>query len=104
MDGFVKVAAVADIPAGTARCVEVNGKRVAVFHVAGEFYAIDDRCSHAEASLSEGTIDGDRVECPRHGAWFNIKTGAALSLPALMPVATYRVKVVDEEVYVSVDA
>lgn len=101
MADFLKVALVADVPVGTARCVIVNGTKVALFNVEGEIFAIDDTCSHAEASLSEGTIDGDRVECPRHGACFNIKTGAALTLPAMVPVATYRVKIEDGAILVA---
>lgn len=102
MADFVRVANVSDVPVGTAQCVIVNGTKVALFNIAGEFFAIDDTCSHAEASLSAGAIDGDRVECPRHGACFNIKTGAALTLPAMVPVATYRVKIEGNDVFVAV--
>lgn len=102
MASFVKVADASDIPEGSARCVEVEGKRIALFHVEGEFYAIDDTCSHAEASLSEGTISGDTVACPRHGAKFSVKTGAALSLPAFAPVNTYEVKREQDEIYIRV--
>lgn len=102
MASFVKVAHVSDIPEGTARCVEVDGERVALFHIEGEFYAINDTCSHAEASLSEGKITGDKVVCPRHGAQFSVKTGAALSLPAFAPVDTYEVKREQDEIFVRV--
>lgn len=102
MADFVKVAKVSEVPSGTARCVSVNGSKIALFNIEGEFYAIDDTCSHAEASLSEGAIDGDRVECPKHGACFNIKTGEALSFPAFTPVATYEVKIDDEDILISV--
>lgn len=83
---------------------DVDGHRVALFHLKGEFYAIDDICTHEEASLSDGAIDGDTVECPWHGALFNIKTGAALTMPAVTPVRTYAVKVEGDQVLVDVAA
>lgn len=103
MATFHRVAAVADVPEGGSLCVTVDGQRVALFKLAGDIYAIDDCCSHAEASLSAGAVQGDEVICPRHGARFSIKTGAALSLPAIAPVETFPVKVEGDDVLVSVD-
>lgn len=99
---FVKVAAVEDIPQGTSACFDVEGRRVAVFHLADGFYAIDDNCSHDEASLSAGEIINGTVACPRHGAKFDIATGRALTLPAVLPVDTFKVKVEDGSVFVDV--
>ncbi len=101
MAEFVKVAKVSEIPPGTSRCVLVGNKKVALFNVDGEFYAIDDMCSHAEASLSEGPFEGEVVTCPRHGAKFNVKTGEALSMPAWAPVDTFKVKVEGDDIYVA---
>lgn len=101
MAEFVAVAKAEELPPGHKMCVIVKGRRVALFNVDGTVYAIDDTCSHAEASLSEGELYGDVVVCPRHGARFNVRTGAALSLPAWAPVATYRVKVEDGEIKVA---
>ncbi|MBI3947177.1 MAG: non-heme iron oxygenase ferredoxin subunit [Armatimonadetes bacterium] len=101
MPDFVKVAAVNEIAAGEAKRVEVGGERVALFNVAGEFYAISDVCSHAEASLSEGFVEEDVVECPLHGARFNVRTGKNLSLPALFPVARYEVRLSGEDILVA---
>lgn len=101
MAEFVKVAKVSEIPPGTSRCVLVGNKKVALFNVDGEFYAIDDMCSHAEASLSEGHFEGEVVTCPRHGAKFNVKTGEALSMPAWAPVDTFKVKVEGDDIYVA---
>lgn len=103
MAKFHRVAAVADVPEGGSLCVNVDGQRVALFKLAGDIYAIDDCCSHAEASLSAGAVEGDQVICPRHGARFSIKTGAALTLPATAPVETFDVRVDGDDVYVSVD-
>lgn len=102
MARFVKVAKASDVPVGGALCVNVQGQKIALFNLAGEIYAIDDTCSHAEASLSEGTVDGECVACPRHGALFNIKTGQAQTLPAWAPVETYEVKLDGDDVLISV--
>lgn len=73
---------------------------VAVFNVSGDFYAVDDTCTHEEYSLADGYIDGDIVECPLHMAKFSICTGKALSLPATANLAAYPVKVEDGVVFV----
>lgn len=80
--------------------VEINGSVVAVFKVDNEFFAIQNRCSHAEASLSEGEVYDCKVECPLHGAEFDLKTGEALTLPATKPVATYTTEVNENSVLV----
>lgn len=90
-----------DLPTDSGTCVEVDGTAVAVFRVGDEAYAIADRCSHAEASLCEGEVFDGEVECPRHGATFDVMTGKALTLPATVPVATYRTEVRNGEVFVS---
>lgn len=100
---FHRVAHAADIPEGSGRCFTVNGKKIAVFRVGDAFYAVDDTCTHAEASLSEGEVSGHEVECPRHGARFDLRTGEALCLPATRPVDTYPVRVEDGEVLVAVE-
>jgi 3-phenylpropionate/trans-cinnamate dioxygenase ferredoxin subunit len=96
------VGADTDIPPGHAALVEVDGVPVAVFNVNGEFHAVDDVCSHAEASLSEGELDPDNctIECPMHGSCFDLRTGEPLSLPAYDPI---RVDVVDGILRVAVD-
>lgn len=90
------------VPPGSGKLFEVEGYRVALFNLGGQFYAIDDICTHEEASLSDGPIDGETVECPWHGAMFNIKTGAALTMPAVTPVRTYAVKVQGDQVHIDV--
>jgi 3-phenylpropionate/trans-cinnamate dioxygenase ferredoxin subunit len=98
----VHVAAVADIPEGSAKKVMIEGRPVAVVHAEGSFYALDDTCSHAEASLSEGEVDTDEmtIECPLHGSLFALKTGRPRTLPAYEPVNTYEVRVEDGQVFV----
>ena len=98
---FVRGARRADIPPGAIVRVEAGGHAIAVANVDGEFYAIDDTCTHEEASLSEGGLTGEVVVCARHGARFNVKTGRVLSLPAVRSVATYAVKVEGDDVLVA---
>jgi len=97
----VLVGALLDLPQDTGTCVDVDGVAVAVFRSERDVFALADRCSHAEASLCEGEVFDGEVECPLHGATFDIFTGKALTLPATKPVATYRTEVRDGDVFVS---
>ena len=98
---FVKVCSVAEIPAGGAIAVKIDDTPVAVVRSGDSVYAISDICSHAEVSLSEGEIYGTTIECWMHGSCFDLRTGEPTNPPATQPVATYRVKVEDGDVYVS---
>lgn len=93
MGKFVKVATVEEIPPGQGKQVEVQGRSIALFHVGEVFYAIDNTCTHAGGPLAEGTLEGEEVECPWHGARFSIKTGEALTPPAGEPATAYKVQV-----------
>ena len=102
----IHIGAAADIPEGEARVVssEAAGTRddVAVVHAEdGAFYAIDDTCTHEDASLAEGWVEGTELECPLHSARFCLKTGAALCLPATQPVGVHRVEERDGELYLT---
>ena len=94
------VATFGELSEGVGLKVDLGEHRVAVFLVNGEVFAIGDRCSHAEASLSEGEIYDHEVECPRHGSAFDIRSGEPLSLPATKPVPVYRATVDGGTVYV----
>ncbi len=83
--------------------MEIGEHRIAMFRVGDAVYAIGDRCSHAEASLSEGEIFDGEVECPRHGSAFDLATGTPQTLPATRPVPVYAVEVVDGDVYVTIE-
>ena len=95
MAEWVEVARVVDFPPGTVRTVEVEGTQIAVFNLNGQYYAIEDVCSHQAETLSDGAVEGGEIVCPRHGARFSIVTGAALSPPAYEPVASFPVRVDD---------
>lgn len=102
MPEFIKVAKVTDIAEGKGMCVDVNGKKIGLFNLAGEVFAIDDICTHAHASLSEGDVTGDEIACPLHFATFNIRTGECTSPPADEDLATYVVRVVGDDIEVEV--
>ena len=95
-----------DIPDGTALRVDVDGLDVALVHSEGKIFAIDDVCSHAEVSLSEGEVEGCFIECWLHGSRFDLRTGEPTGPPAVEPVATYQARVEgtgdDATIYVSV--
>jgi 3-phenylpropionate/trans-cinnamate dioxygenase ferredoxin subunit len=99
----VKVATKSDVPAGNVRVFQANGRRIALANVDDEhFYAVDDVCTHDNGPLGEGTLDGSLIECPRHGARFDLATGAVRALPAVRPIRTYPVRFEGDDVYVDV--
>ena len=98
MGTLVKVAEKKDLPAGKAIAVAVNGKQIALFNVNDQYYAIDDTCTHAGGSLSEGEIEGTTVTCPWHGATFDITNGKVLSEPAPEGVKSYKIHLEEEDI------
>ena len=102
MSDFVPVAKVTDIPDPGKELVEVDERLIALFHVGGEFFALDDVCTHDGGPLAEGTLEDHTIACPRHGAKFDIRTGAALTMPATKPTRSYQVKVEGDQVFVRV--
>ncbi len=99
---FVKVAKVSDIPPGQVKVFEAAGRRVCVCNVDGQFFAIADLCTHDDGPLGEGELVSNQIECPRHGARFDVTTGKPLCLPAVVPVPTYPVEVRDEDLWVGI--
>ena len=97
---YVAVARVGDIPEGGVRVVRIEDQSIAVFMIEGRYYAIDDVCTHDGGPLAEGFIEGDVIECPRHGARFDIRTGQVLSLPATSSVTSYPVRVEGDAIQV----
>ena len=97
---WITVARVSELPVGERRVVRRDDQPIAVFHLEDGWYAIDDVCTHAGGPVAEGRLEGCIIECPRHGATFDVRTGAALTFPAVSPVATYAVRVVGDEVQV----
>jgi len=101
----IAVCGIDELPTVGAAKADIYGQPMAIVHTEdGEVYAIDDICSHQDVSLSEGELDGCRLECWLHGSRFDVRTGDALNLPATEPVATFPVTIEDGVVYVSVPA
>ena len=103
-DAFVRVATVSQIPIGQFKPVEAGNRRLLICHTAEGFYAVDDTCTHDDGPLAGGWLEGDAIECPRHGARFDVRTGQVLCLPAAVPIHAYQVKVEGDEVKVNVNA
>ena len=98
--GWHKVANAADLSAGSALQVNVGNELIAVYNLDGKFYATSDICTHQQANLSEGFIDGENIECPLHQALFHIPTGKVLREPAVVDLKTYPVKQEDGFIYI----
>jgi 3-phenylpropionate/trans-cinnamate dioxygenase ferredoxin component len=103
MPEYVKVASRDSLPPGAKLMTEIGERSILVFNVEGSFYAIDDICTHDGGPLGEGDFEGVEIQCPRHGARFDVRTGRALCLPAFEPVATHRVEVRGDDVFVALD-
>jgi len=103
MGEWVNVAPTKEFPPGSCRRVEIEDVTIAVFNLDGEYYAIEDVCTHDYSPLEGGDIEGDEIICPRHGARFNIKSGEALTAPAYEPLSTFPVRVKDDVVQVMDD-
>ncbi|MGI8967846.1 MAG: non-heme iron oxygenase ferredoxin subunit [Chloroflexota bacterium] len=97
---WIRVADAAEIAVGEGLRVEIGDEPVAIWNVDGTYYATADTCTHEEASLSEGELWAEVIECPLHGAQFDVRTGEVLSLPAIFPLSTYPVKMEDGSLYV----
>lgn len=102
MDNFVKIAKTTDIIDNSVKKFTVDGQEVAVANLAGQYFAIDNLCSHRQCSLADGEISGQNIICPCHGGQFNIQTGAALVMPAVTPIKTFEVKVENDEIWIKV--
>jgi 3-phenylpropionate/trans-cinnamate dioxygenase ferredoxin subunit len=101
-DAYVRVCSLGDLVEDTPQRVEVDGVPISVVRTAGDVFAINDICSHANVSLSEGEVEDCQIECWLHGSSFDLRTGKPSGLPATRPVPVYPVKIVGDDVLVSV--
>jgi nitrite reductase/ring-hydroxylating ferredoxin subunit len=100
---LIRVCRQSEIPAGGAQRITVEGMPpLAVFNIDGEIFITDDTCTHGYASLAEGVVDGDIVECPLHGGCFEIRTGRPVSFPVVHAIRTYSVRIIDGDVFIDV--
>jgi len=97
---YVKVASIRELPPGKRLWHDFEEESVIVFNIDGNFYAIADLCTHDDGPLGDGDLHGFEIECPRHGARFDVRTGRALCMPAVTDVPTFGVRIEDDSIYV----
>jgi 3-phenylpropionate/trans-cinnamate dioxygenase ferredoxin subunit len=92
---FLEIAPLSDLPNGERLFIEAEGRSLVIFNIAGQFFAIGDICSHDDGPVGDGDIEGFNIVCPRHGGEFDVRTGQAVQMPAVVDIPAYPVKVVD---------
>jgi len=92
---FVEIAPVSELPNGERLFLEIENKAIVIFNIADSLFAIGDICSHDDGPLGDGELEGFNIVCPRHGAEFDVKTGKAVQMPAVVDIPAYPVKIVD---------
>ncbi|HXX49934.1 MAG TPA: non-heme iron oxygenase ferredoxin subunit [Xanthobacteraceae bacterium] len=102
-DNIMRICAQAEIAPDTVKAFDVGDKRLAVYNIAGKYYATDDECTHASASLADGMLEGDVIECCMHLGAFHVPTGAVKAPPCVAPLRTYKVMLQGDEVFVDLD-
>ena len=103
MSEFKKVATTVEIPDGEMRAFQIGHDRIIICQIKGEFHALIDECTHDSAPISTGHIQNNELVCPRHGARFEIKSGAVKAPPALVPLDTYEIKIDGNDIYVKLE-
>jgi 3-phenylpropionate/trans-cinnamate dioxygenase ferredoxin subunit len=99
---YVEIAPISELPNGERLFVEVGGKALVIFNIAGQYFAIGDVCSHDDGPLGDGDLEGFNIVCPRHGGEFDVQTGKAMQMPAVVDIPAYPVKVVDGMIQVGI--
>lgn len=102
-ESVVRVCSQAEIAPGTVKAFEVGDRRLAVYNIDGKFYVTDDECTHAAASLADGMLDGDVIECSLHFGAFHVPTGAVKAPPCSLPLRTYKVVLHGDDVLVDLE-
>ena len=92
---FLEIAPASELPDGERLFVEIGGKPIVIFKIAGQFFSIADVCSHDDGPVGEGLLDGYNITCPRHGAQFDVRNGKVVQMPAVVDIPAYPVRVVD---------
>ena len=92
---YIDIVPTSELPNGERLFFEIEGKPIVIFNIAGQFFSIADVCSHDDGPVGEGDIEGYNITCPRHGAEFDVRTGKVISMPAVVDIPAYPVRVVD---------
>ena len=99
---FVEIAPASELPNGERLFVELGDKPIVIFNIAGQFFAIGDVCSHDDGPLGDGVIEGNNVVCPRHGAEFDVRTGKAMTMPAVIDIPSYPVQIRGGTIFIGI--
>ncbi|HAV77172.1 MAG TPA: biphenyl 2,3-dioxygenase [Anaerolineae bacterium] len=99
---YVEIAPLSELPNGERLFLEVEGRAIVIFKIADQLFAIGDICSHDDGPLGDGELEGYNIVCPRHGAEFDVKTGKAVQMPAVVDIPAYPVKIQDEMIYLGI--
>jgi ethylbenzene dioxygenase ferredoxin component len=102
-DNVIRVCAQADVAPESVQAFDVGDRRLAVFQIGGHFFITDDECTHASASLADGMLDGDVIECALHMGAFHVPTGAVKAPPCAVALRTYKVLLQGDDIYVNLD-
>lgn len=97
---FIDVAALDELPVGERLFLDIDGSQIVVLNIGGHIFAIGDVCSHDDGPLGDGDLEGYEIHCPRHGASFDVRNGKVLSLPAIVDIPAYPVRIVSERIEV----
>ncbi len=99
---YVEIAPASELPNGERLFVEIGGKMIVIFNIAGQFFSIADVCSHDDGPVGEGTLEGYNITCPRHGAQFDVRTGKVMQMPAVVDIPAYPVQVRDGNIFLGI--
>ena len=99
---FIQIISKQELPRGERLFVEIDDKAIVLFNIADEIFAIGDVCSHDDGPLGDGSLNGFEIKCPRHGASFDICTGQVLSLPAIVDIPAYPVRIIDGQIEIGI--
>ena len=99
---FAEIAPASELPNGERLFVDLGDKPIVIFNIAGQLFAIGDVCSHDDGPLGDGVIEGNNIVCPRQGAEFDVRTGKAMAMPAVIDIPAYPVKIVDGNIFVGI--
>lgn len=99
---FIEIAPASELPNGERLFVEIEGRSIVIFNIAGQYFAIADVCTHDDGPLGDGDLEGYNIVCPRHGAEFDVRTGKVMQMPAVVDVPAYPVQIRDGMIFVGV--
>jgi len=99
---YVEIAPASELPNGERMFIEVEGKPIVIFNIAGQYFSIADVCSHDDGPVGEGNLEDYNITCPRHGAQFDVRTGKVIQMPAVVDIPAYPVRVIEGMIWLGI--